>query len=746
MSPSLLVCCGAVQCLHILLHLLKPSLQYAEEPRIGTKKAGLRSKGGVNTITLQGGSILYLLHYLLTRSILATVALSEAENRRTSGALNVAATPQWIHLLAVLVSVTHYQNFSESLRCLSDVLAKGGPLFNKVLVETDKYLYSGDDNTAVSPVCREPGESNTEEYLHRKGCPAQEDFSDCYSASYFLLICEPYLPEAKPTADTSVNDSSHSGVSSSVVTYTVRKRNVELIRYITNLSLVSISTLYSHLFSNESLFGFIMNYCENIQTFYSAVKKENSFLVNDGAMQGCRTFNIQLEAIMQECFYRDTCWRLFSSISKSYPQLIKLYFEDTIVPHAKKLMTAIQEEVVNVDMKHARIFFEDDEEEVEELSFLVNDDEETETIFSSEGHSFSSLSSEELRMHVLSHILSTLRERDAAVGLETDRYATTAEALRMCLRYMSFVWESFDHNYSDKARESKVIDSLRAGNDEKQTLYKTLLFPLMQLMVEALELHQKGDVENDVRSVSSVYRRRECHIQLLRCVANLGEEFVGQESFTKKDKDYIFKFVEQSCGLSALYSETLAKANLPTVKVVGALECIEAEAFNTLGLFSWKYNTFIREYGERMVTLTTTNLFQENLHHGVLEQQCLVKSKAAFALANFVCHLPSAVEPSSDARSVIRNAPASIDLLCSTAVYCCAMINPWIDLSSSSVVSENAVVSCKTVQSHGLRMISHLLWLLTYEELIEELDMSLLGDCCTPSSRHTVPRTAATGE
>ncbi|CBZ26848.1 conserved hypothetical protein [Leishmania mexicana MHOM/GT/2001/U1103] len=154
----------------------------------------------------------------------------------------------------------------------------------------------------------------------------------------------------------------------------------------------------------------------------------------------------------------------------------------------------------------------------------------------------------------------------------------------------------------------------------------------------------------------------------LRCIAQIGNEYMS----TVADRSLCEEFVA--------YVQSSAADAQPRVR---------GEALTTLGVWLWQY-TSMDDFA--CVAIDSA------VHSLTTDPNPVVRTKAAFALSNVTGRLPEG------SCAVVRNSPDYIATLCSTAMRAAV-----IDAESG-------------VQGHGIRMMNHLLQVLTFEELISEVE------------------------
>ncbi|CBZ33918.1 hypothetical protein, conserved [Leishmania donovani] len=154
----------------------------------------------------------------------------------------------------------------------------------------------------------------------------------------------------------------------------------------------------------------------------------------------------------------------------------------------------------------------------------------------------------------------------------------------------------------------------------------------------------------------------------LRCIAQIGNEYMS----TVADRSLCEEFVA--------YVQSSAADAQPRVR---------GEALTTLGVWLWQY-TSMDDFA--CVAIDSA------VHSLTTDPNPVVRTKAAFALSNVTGRLPEG------SCAVVRNSPDYIATLCSTAMHAAV-----IDAESG-------------VQGHGIRMMNHLLQVLTFEELISEVE------------------------
>ncbi|RNF24487.1 uncharacterized protein Tco025E_02457 [Trypanosoma conorhini] len=170
-----------------------------------------------------------------------------------------------------------------------------------------------------------------------------------------------------------------------------------------------------------------------------------------------------------------------------------------------------------------------------------------------------------------------------------------------------------------------------------------------------------------LRMTPSGPRYTEAWRTALRCVAQLGNEFFSAMPATLRE------------GIVAqVISSTTAHEG-----------SVRSEAFTTIGVWAWQYSTFenwLTGFVERAASAMCGDAEPE------------VRSKAAFAISNITSRLGEETD-----LSPLRQSPYHMQLLCDVAMY------------ATQAREDAAVVG------HGIRMMSHLLHSLSFEELIAEL-------------------------
>ncbi|KAG5505736.1 hypothetical protein JKF63_05072 [Porcisia hertigi] len=154
----------------------------------------------------------------------------------------------------------------------------------------------------------------------------------------------------------------------------------------------------------------------------------------------------------------------------------------------------------------------------------------------------------------------------------------------------------------------------------------------------------------------------------LRCIAQIGNDYVS----TVTDRSLCEEFV-------AYVRSSVAN---PQPRVRG-------EALTTLGVWLWQY-TALDDFA--CVTIDSA------VHSLTMDPNPVVRTKAAFALSNVTARLPEG------SCTVVRDSPGYIATLCATAMHAAVT-----DTESG-------------VQGHGIRMMNHLLQVLTLDELISEVE------------------------
>jgi hypothetical protein len=153
----------------------------------------------------------------------------------------------------------------------------------------------------------------------------------------------------------------------------------------------------------------------------------------------------------------------------------------------------------------------------------------------------------------------------------------------------------------------------------------------------------------------------------LRCIAHIGN-------------DYLSTITDITLGEELVrYVQTCLADPQPRVR---------GEALTTLGVWLWQYPSM-----DAFACVAIDNA----VHSLSVDPNALVRTKAAFALSNVTGRLPEGTCPT------VRYSPDYIALLCATAMH-------------AAVIDGEA-----GVQGHGIRMMNHLLQVLTFEELISEV-------------------------
>nr|CAJ2472977.1 unnamed protein product [Leishmania braziliensis] len=154
----------------------------------------------------------------------------------------------------------------------------------------------------------------------------------------------------------------------------------------------------------------------------------------------------------------------------------------------------------------------------------------------------------------------------------------------------------------------------------------------------------------------------------LRCIAQIGNDYVS----TVADRSWCEEFVS--------YVQSSAADAQPRVR---------GEALTTLGVWLWQYTSM-----DGFVFIAIDSA----VHVLTADPNPVVRTKAAFALSNVTGRL------SEGSCAVVRDSPDYIATLCGTAMHAAV-----IDTESG-------------VQGHGIRMMNRLLQVLTFEELISEVE------------------------
>ncbi|RNF09798.1 hypothetical protein TraAM80_01932 [Trypanosoma rangeli] len=153
----------------------------------------------------------------------------------------------------------------------------------------------------------------------------------------------------------------------------------------------------------------------------------------------------------------------------------------------------------------------------------------------------------------------------------------------------------------------------------------------------------------------------------LRCVAQVGDDYFSAMPRTRREA-----IVAQVIGSTTAHESS-----------------VRSEAFTTIGVWAWQYSAF-EEWLTGFVERAASALCND--------AEPTVRFKAAFALSNITSRLREETE-----LSPLRQSPHHMQLLCDVAMY------------ATQVCDDPAVVG------HGIRMMSHLLHSLSFEELIAEL-------------------------
>ncbi|ESL09679.1 hypothetical protein TRSC58_02597 [Trypanosoma rangeli SC58] len=153
----------------------------------------------------------------------------------------------------------------------------------------------------------------------------------------------------------------------------------------------------------------------------------------------------------------------------------------------------------------------------------------------------------------------------------------------------------------------------------------------------------------------------------LRCVAQVGDDY-----FSAMPKTQRGEIVAQVIGSTTAHESS-----------------VRSEAFTTIGVWAWQYSAFeewLTDFVERAASALCN------------DAEPAVRFKAAFALSNITSRLREETD-----LSPLRQSPHHMQLLCDVAMY------------ATQACEDPAVVG------HGIRMMSHLLHSLSFEELIAEL-------------------------
>lgn len=157
-------------------------------------------------------------------------------------------------------------------------------------------------------------------------------------------------------------------------------------------------------------------------------------------------------------------------------------------------------------------------------------------------------------------------------------------------------------------------------------------------------------------------------VMTLRCLAQIGDAYVAAIPTPEWKEEMV------------TYVQTATANTNPRVR---------AEALTTLGMWLWQYPSLddyvFAELESSMYVLTT-------------DPDASARSKAAFALSNITARVAESLCPA------VRNTVDAMATLCTAAMHATVM-----DVD-------------EVVQGHGIRMMNHLLQVLTYEELISEVN------------------------
>lgn len=180
-------------------------------------------------------------------------------------------------------------------------------------------------------------------------------------------------------------------------------------------------------------------------------------------------------------------------------------------------------------------------------------------------------------------------------------------------------------------------------------------------------LAQKQEI---VRRIIVPSMRLESHeevrVMTLRCLAQVSEEFMASASLQTSERERMVRYA--------------------VTAVADWSAQVRSEALTTLGMWAWQYPSLDRHNPE------CVRCAEEALTR---EPDLTVRAKAAFALSNLSSRLQ---EPTSTVRGSVEH----MDCLTNAAMLAVNDVSP-------------------IVQGHGIRMINHLLQVLSYEELIGEL-------------------------
>ncbi|CBH15070.1 hypothetical protein, conserved [Trypanosoma brucei gambiense DAL972] len=238
--------------------------------------------------------------------------------------------------------------------------------------------------------------------------------------------------------------------------------------------------------------------------------------------------------------------------------------------------------------------------------------------------------------------------------------ATLGECLRGWVHFMGYVWQPFDGQSADPALRPNYA-SHRATQLQKEQIVAELVLPVLRMAVR------------DSRHI-------EARRAALRCLAQVGDEYLLSLSDSARQE-----IIE---------------------KVVAATSATEssgrAEAFTTIGVWAWKY-TALDSKTLDFVDLAVSCLFNDPCS--------TVRGKAAFALSNITSRLiensaegdgGDGVESAAAHENPLRQSPRHIQLLCEVALHAAEQYDD------------------AAIMGHGIRIMSHLLGCLTFEELIAE--------------------------
>ncbi|KAG5480189.1 hypothetical protein CUR178_06242 [Leishmania enriettii] len=193
---------------------------------------------------------------------------------------------------------------------------------------------------------------------------------------------------------------------------------------------------------------------------------------------------------------------------------------------------------------------------------------------------------------------------------------------------------------------------------------------LPERQVDRATLAHKQRIHGELLRPAMRLRRcgAEVRTMTLRCIAQIGNEYVS----TLADRSLCEEFVE--------YVQSSAADAQPRVR---------GEALTTLGVWLWQYTSM-----DDFACIAIDSA----VHSLRTDPNPVVRTKAAFALSNVTGRLPEG------SCAVVRDSPDYIATLCGTAMH-------------ATVIDTE-----KGVQGHGIRMMNHLLQVLTFEELISEVE------------------------